>query len=341
MNKADYGTMRCAVWYGGKDIRLEERGIRNPDVDEVLIEVACCGVCGTDVHILEGKFPIFQPPRIIGHEYAGTVVAVGEKVTRLKAGDRVVAEPGKVCGQCYFCRSGRENLCLNRVLHQGAFAEYALMPQHLVYRIPDGVPFEVASLTEPLACALHAIDLAQIPSGATALILGGGAIGMLLAQLSLHSGAARVVVSELHAQRRDLARRFGAIAVDPQKENLAEILSKETGDLGPEVTFEAVGSPALVEEAIALTQKGGKVVIVGVADPEAEFRARPYQIFAKELTLMGSYMRPYTYPRAIIWLSRLDLEPLVKVEFGLDDTLLAIESVKMGKGVKVLVKPKL
>jgi len=341
MNKADYGTMRCAVWYGGKDIRLEEKQIITPGPDEVLIEVACCGVCGTDVHILEGKFPLFVPPRIIGHEYAGTVVAAGEKVTRFKVGDRVVAEPGKVCGQCYFCRSGRENLCLNRVLHQGAFAEYALMPQHLVYRIPDGVPFEVASLTEPLACALHAIDLAQIPSGATVLILGGGAIGLLLTQLSLHSGAARVVVSELHPERRDLARRFGAIAVDPRAEDLRGILMKETGDLGPEVTLEAVGNPELAEEAINLTQRGGKVVIVGVADPEAEFRVKPYQIFAKELTLVGVYMRPYTYPRAIKWLSRLDLAPLVKVEFGLEETLLAIESLKMGKGVKILVKPKL
>ena len=121
----------------------------------------------------------------------------------------------------------------------------------------------------------------KIPSAATVLILGGGAIGLLLAQLSLHSGAAQVLVSELQPHRRDLARRFGAIPVDPRAENLAEILMKGTGELGPEVTFEAVGNPALIEEAIALTQKGGKVVIVGVADPEAEFRVRPYQIFAK------------------------------------------------------------
>jgi threonine dehydrogenase-like Zn-dependent dehydrogenase len=114
---------------------------------------------------------------------------------------------------------------------------------------------------------------------------------------------------------------------------------KETADLGPVVTFEAIGNPARVEEAIALTQKGGKVIIVGVADPEAEFRVKPYQIFAKELSLIGSYMRPYTYPRAIAWLSQLDLEPLVKMEFGLEDTLLAIESLKMGQGVKILVKP--
>jgi 2-desacetyl-2-hydroxyethyl bacteriochlorophyllide A dehydrogenase len=337
--KGDYGTMRCAVWYGGKDIRLEQKEVPTPGAEEVLIEVACCGVCGTDVHILEGKFPLFQPPRIIGHEYAGTVVAVGEKVTRVKVGDRVVAEPGKVCGQCPFCRSGRENLCLNRILSPGAFAEYTVMPQHLVYPIPDSVSLEIASLTEPLACGLHAIDLAEIPSGSAVLILGGGAIGLLLAQLSLRSGAAKVLVSELQPHRRDLARRFGAAAVDPGAEDLKAIVMKETADLGPVVTFEAIGNPARVEEAIALTQKGGKVIIVGVADPEAEFRVKPYQIFAKELSLIGSYMRPYTYPRAIAWLSQLDLEPLVKMEFGLEDTLLAIESLKMGQGVKILVKP--
>lgn len=339
IDKSDRGTMRCAVWYGGKDIRLEERPVPAPGPEEVLIEVACCGVCGTDVHILEGKFPIFQPPRIIGHEYAGTVVAAGERVTRVGVGDRVVAEPGKVCGQCPFCRSGRENLCSQRVLHQGAFAEYTAMPQHLVYPIPDSVSFEVASLTEPLACSLHAVDLAEIPSGSVVLVLGGGAIGLLLAQLSLRSGASKVIVSELQPHRRDLAQRFGAIAVDPRNEELKAVVMKGTGELGPAVTFEAIGNPALVEEAIALTQKGGRVVIVGVADPEGELKVKPYQIFAKELTLIGSYMRPYTYPRAIAWLSELDLEPLVKMEFGLEDTLLAIESLKMGKGVKILVKP--
>ena len=337
--KADYGAMRCAVWYGGKDIRMEERPIPTPGPEEVLIEVACCGVCGTDVHILEGKFPLFQPPRIIGHEYAGRVVAAGEKVTKVKVGDRVVAEPGKVCGYCHFCRSGQENLCLNRVLHQGAFTEYTVMPQHLVYPIPEAISFEVASLTEPLACCLHAVDLAQIPSGARVLVLGGGAVGLMLAQLSLRSGAAKVLVSELQPHRRDLARRFGAIAVDPASEDLKARVLEETASLGPEVTFEAIGRPAQVEEAIGLTQRGGTVVIVGVADPEVEFKAKPYQIFAKELTIKGSYMRPYTYPRAITWLSQLDLEPLVKMEFGLEDTLLAIDSLKMGKGVKILVKP--
>lgn len=339
LDQSDRGTMRCAVWYGGKDIRLEERQVPTPGPEEVLIEVACCGVCGTDIHILEGKFPIFRPPRIIGHEYAGTVVSIGEKVTRVKVGDRVVAEPGRVCGQCPFCRSGRENLCSNRVLHQGAFAEYTAMPQHLVYPIPDSVSFEVASLTEPLACSLHAIDLAQIPSGSAVLVLGGGAIGLLLTQLSLHSGASQAIVSELQPHRRDLARRFGALPVDPQKEDLKALVMKETNDLGPTVTFEAIGDPRRVEEAISLTQKGGKVVIVGVADPEVEFKAKPYQIFSKELSIVGSYMRPYTYPRAIAWLSRLDLEPLVKMEFGLEDTLAAIESLKLGKGVKILVKP--
>jgi 2-desacetyl-2-hydroxyethyl bacteriochlorophyllide A dehydrogenase len=339
MDKSDRGTMRCAVWYGGKDIRLEEKEVPTPGPKEVLIEVACCGVCGTDIHILEGKFPIFQPPRVIGHEYAGTVVSIGEKVSRVQVGDRVVAEPGKVCGQCPFCRSGRENLCSKRVLHPGAFAEYTTMPQHLVYPIPDFVSFEVASLTEPLACCLHAIDLAQIPSGSAVLVLGGGAIGLLLAQLSLRSGASKVMVSELQPHRRDLARRFGAIPVDPRNEDLKALVMKETNDLGPAVTFEAIGDPARAEEAISLTQKGGKVVIVGVADPEVEFKVKPYQLFAKELSLIGSYMRPYTYPRAIAWLSQLDLEPLVKMEFGLEDTLQAIESLKMGKGVKILIKP--
>lgn len=331
--------MRCAVWYGGKDIRIEERDIPSLGPEDVLIEVACCGVCGTDVHIVEGKFPLFRPPRIIGHEYSGRIAAIGEKVDRLRIGDRVVAEPGMVCGRCAFCRSGQENLCSNRQLHQGAFAEYTAMPQHLVYPVPDSVSLEVATLTEPLACCLHAIDLARIPSGAVVLVLGGGAVGLLLAQLAFRSGASRVIVSELQPHRRELAHRFGALAIDPREDDLGEILSRETDGLGPEVSFEAIGDPARIEEAISLTRKGGKVVIVGVADPEARMTISPYQLFAKELTIVGSYMRPYTYPRALAWLSELDLEPLVQMEFGLEDTLLAIEGLKRGQGVKILVRP--
>ncbi|MBI4390688.1 MAG: alcohol dehydrogenase catalytic domain-containing protein [candidate division NC10 bacterium] len=331
--------MRAAVWHGGEHLTLEERPVPAPAANEVLVKVAACGICGTDVHIIEDKFPLYPPPRVIGHEYTGTAAAVGSGVTKVRPGDRVVVEPGYTCGDCYFCRQGRENLCERRIVHPGGFAEYTCVPERLVHLLPEGVSFEMGALAEPLACALHAWDLAALPSGARIGILGGGGVGLLLTQLALHSGAVKVILSEPREHRRAVAKQLGAIAVDPMREDLPAILREETDGLGPEVVFEAVGHPALLTQALEFVQRGGTVVEVGVADPAARATIRPYLLFEKELTLRGSHMRPHTFHRAVRWLPRLTLAPLLGLEFPLGETLEAIRSQREGKGIKIVVKP--
>ncbi len=331
--------MRAAVWHGGEKLTLEERPVPTPAPTEVLIRVAACGICGTDVHIIEDKFPLYPPPRVIGHEYTGTVAAVGARVRKVRPGDRVVVEPGYTCGDCYFCRQGRENLCEQRVLHPGGFAEYTCVPERLVHPLPEGVSFEMGALAEPLACALRAWDLAAPPSGVHVGILGGGAVGLLLTQLALHSGAVKVILSEPREHRRAVAKILGAVAVDGTHEELQAILKAETGGLGPEVIFDAVGHPALLTQALELVQRGGTVVEVGVADPAGVAGIRPYLLFEKELTIRGSHMRPYTFHRAVRWLTRLALAPLLGVEFRLEETLEAIRSQRAGKGIKIVVRP--
>lgn len=331
--------MKAAVWRGIDQLETEEVPMPAPGPVDVLVKVAACGVCGTDVHILEGKYPVLTPPRIIGHEYVGTVAAVGGGVTKAKVGDRIAVEVGVCCGRCHFCRDGRENLCGSRLLHLDGFAEYTCIPDRLVHKLPDGLSFEIAALAEPVACGLRAMDLTQVRSDGIALILGGGTIGLILTQLLLHGGTTKVIVSEPLAHRRVVARAVGALPVDPKAEDLAAIVQAETGGLGPEYAFECVGHPALLQQCVDLVQKGGTVIEVGVADPDAVASVRPYQLFEKELMIKASYSRPYTFARAVRWLPHLTLGPLLGVEFPLPETKAAVHGLRDGQGVKILVRP--
>lgn len=332
--------MKAAVWKGIEQLDIEDFPIPTPSGPfDVQVKVAACGVCGTDVHILEGKFPIFSPPRVIGHEYVGTVTAVGKEVTKLKLGDRVAVEQGLPCDRCYYCRDGREHQCLNRFAHPGGYAEYTCVLERMCHKLPEGLSFEIASLAEPVACALRALDLTQVRSGDIALVMGGGTIGLIMTQLLLHSGISKVVVSEPVAHRRAIAKEVGAIPVDPKGENLPAILKRETDGLGPEYVFDCVGNAKLLEQGIELVQKGGTVFVMGVADPEGVASVRPYQLFEKELMIKAAYMRPYTFHRAVRWLPHLNLKPLLGLEYPLAETKAAIQGLRQSKGLKILVKP--
>ncbi len=331
--------MKAAVWKGVERLDVEEVPTPEPrDPHEVQIKVAACGVCGTDVHLLENKFPLFKPPRIIGHEYTGVVSAVGSAVTAVQVGDRVAAESGIACDRCYYCRDGREHLCSNRLVHPGGFAEYTCITDRQVHKLPDEVSFEIGSLAEPVACALRAMDMAAVRSGDVALVQGGGTIGCLFTQLLLHGGISKVLVSEPVAHRREIVKRLGGIPVDPKAEDLAAFVRRETNGHGPEYVFDCVGHPALLEQGIELVQRGGTVFIMGVADPSAVAQIHPYRIFDKELKIMSSYMRPYTFHRAVRWLPHLNLAPLLGVEYPLAQTKDAILGLRQGKGLKILVK---
>lgn len=334
--------MKAAVWKGLDHLDIDDWPIPTPEgPHDVQIRVAACGVCGTDYHILEGKFPVFDPPRVIGHEYVGTVTAVGARVSRVKVGDRVAVEQGLPCDTCYFCRDGREHLCNNRYAHPGGFAEYTCVAERMCHTLPDGLAWEIGALAEPVACALRVMDMVQIRSGDVALVQGGGTIGCIMTQLLLRGGISKVVQSEPVAHRREIARAVGAsVVVDPRTEDLAAVLMRETDGLGPEYTFDCVGHHKLLEEGIRLVQKGGTVFVVGVADPAGIAEVKPYELFLKELRIMSSYMRPYTFARAVRWLPHLDLSPIIGVEYPLEKTKEAILALrKSQQGCKILVKP--
>ncbi len=194
--------MKAAVFYGKHDIRIEERPTPAPGPEDVLIRVMACGVCGTDVHIFEGDKGAAdcEPPKILGHEFAGRVEAVGKNVDKVKAGDKVCVDPNVLCGRCYYCHSGIGHFCENMIgvgtTVDGAFAEYCCVDQRAVIAIGNDTPYELGAMAEPVACCLHGADMCNIRPGSIAAVIGGGMIGLIMLQLVKLAGASRVALLE-------------------------------------------------------------------------------------------------------------------------------------------------
>lgn len=213
--------MKCAVYYGKQDLRVEERPVPRPGRGEVLVRVMACGVCGTDVHIFQGDPGAADcpPGTVPGHEFAGVIEAAGEGVTAFGPGDRVCVDPNKLCGECDFCRGGIGHFCEHMTgigtTADGGFAEYCVVPQSQLYRVADSVPFEQAAMAEPVSCCLHGLDLCEVRPGSRAAVIGGGMIGLLMVQLLRLAGASFVALLEPVQAKRELGLRLGAdVAID-------------------------------------------------------------------------------------------------------------------------------
>ncbi len=331
--------MKALVFRGKGKVGVEE--LPRPEVGpgQVLVRVKACGVCGTDRHIYHGEFPAVAPV-VLGHEYAGEVVEVGAGVSDLAPGDRVAVDPNVVCGMCRPCRVGKVHLCENLtalgVNYDGGFAEYSLAPQEQLYRFPSSLNWDEAAMVEPVACCLHGIDLAEIQAGQTVLVIGGGAIGQIHAQLARLSGASQVVVSDPVPERRKLALELGADAVlDPTGRPVDEMLGALDG--GADVVIEAVGSQATTEQSVQLAAPGGMVVWFGVTAPAARSSVSPYDIYRREITVRGTFVNPFTHSRALALLAsgRLQVGPLITRRATLEE-LPGVLAGPPGKDVKVI-----
>jgi L-iditol 2-dehydrogenase len=306
----------------------------------VLVEVALCGVCGTDVHIVEGEYPLVKPPRVLGHEFSGTVRDVGTGVTSVQSGDRVAVDPTVSCGGCFYCRQGSPLMCDNRVSHHGGLGEFVVVPEQTVYPLPSGVSLDIAALAEPLSCCLHTIDLASIRPGDKVGIVGAGTIGLMLLQLARRAGATRVLVSEPSSVKREMAQRLGAdVVVDPLQEDLHSAARDMCGGRGVDIAIEAVGARQTVIDAIALPRRGGTVVLMGVASPTTEVPLRPFDMFERELTIKGAYIREFEFQRTVELLPLLELQTLITDRFPLPQAAEAVNNVKSGHGIKTVVQP--
>lgn len=325
-------------------IALHEVAVPVPGPGELLIRVEACGICGTDRHLFKGEFPC-TPPVTLGHEYSGIVERIGPGVTGFVPGDRITADPNIVCGTCPQCRLGRVNLCQNLIAlgirRDGGFAEYALVPQAQAFALPASLPPDHGAFCEPLACCIHALDIAAIRPGDSVIVLGGGVIGLLCVQLAALAGAGRVVLSTRQAARRALAESLGADASADGSgpDGTERLLALVPG--GADVVLECAGVGETVAQSLNLARSGGTVVIVGVMPGGEKVTVEPLNILTRELRILGSYINPFTHRRAadLIISGAIRVEPLISRRIALAEVPEAVANPPRSGEVKVLIVP--
>ena len=337
---------------------LEVQDIPEPvcEPDEIKVKIAYAGICGSDPKILAGTVgaafpagaiggPLAVTPmrpgvKILGHEASGTVIQIGKDVKGdFKIGQHVAMNFRKTCGGCYYCQNKMEHFCLRVTPFVGVMAEYGSFKESLVYKLPEDLPLDEGALLEPLSIAVHTVDIAKIKAGDSVIITGGGPIGLLTLQVAMKAGAAKVLLSEPIAEKRQLAKRFGAdVTVDPLHEDLLAISNKFTDGRGFNVCIEATGIPALARQLILLSERCGNIVWAGVYPGDVDLGVPIFYMYAKELSIHSVKLAPYSFPRALEILPKLDLKPLITI-FALDDVIQAFEAHKKGKEIKILLKP--
>lgn len=337
--------MKAAVFYEPGVIKVEEREEPVIQDDEVLIRVMAAGVCGTDLHIYDGAKGASEcfPPVVLGHELAGIAEAVGKKVKRVKAGDHVTADPSIMCGKCYACQTGKPHFCesysATGVTYDGGFAQFCKVREEQIYLLKPEISFEEAAMCEPLGCCLHGIDRANIRTGDTVLVIGGGTIGLIMLQLARLAGAATIIVSEPVEQKRKMALGLGADhAVDPMEKTPFQLMEEE-GIREINVTIECVGRRETMLDAFRYAGNGGQVLLFGLTAPDCEIPVKPYEIFQRELTVTASYVNPYTHGRAanLINTGKIRLSELISDRLALDEIGKAFEI--RGRNGKMMIYP--
>ena len=300
--------MTAAVLYGKEEVRIERIPVPEVGHGEVRVRIGAALTCGTDVKVFRRGYHarMIRPPAVFGHEFAGTIDAVGVGVTRWQIGQRVVAANSAPCGDCYYCRRDRPELCEDLLFLNGAYAEAVTVPARIVaknlYPIPDTLSFAEAALTEPLACVVRGMAAVPVRAGETVAVLGLGPIGLLFVRLCVLAGA-RVLAAGRRPERLALAAELGAaelfdIAAVP---NILPVLRSRTeGERGPDKVIEAVGRPEAWEQAIALVRKAGTVSLFGGCPAETFVRLDAHRVHYDELTLVGAFHHtPDTFRQAL------------------------------------------
>ena len=311
------------------------------------IKIAFCGICGTDIHIKNEEYTS-NPPVILGHEFCGTVVEVGNQVTRYKAGDRVTAENVCIhCDECYACRTGHESICLNRGSQgytiNGGFTEYIICQEKNVYLLPPNISLEEGALFEPLVCATHAVlDQTQIIPGDLVLVSGPGPMGLIASQLALAAGG-RVILSGTNQdkERFEIARQLGVKkTVDVTEENLKQIVMELSDGNGVDIFLECSGAVKSVTTGMELLKKRGQYTQIGLFGREIQFN--PDAIVLKELQIKGSMSHSYTgWVKGLQLVSegKIQLKPLISFIYKIDDWEKGFKDFEEKNGLKVLLTP--
>lgn len=352
--------MKAALWYNKNDIRVEE--IDEPKVSKgnVKIKVKWCGICGSDLHEFLGGpifIPVAQPhplskneaPVVLGHEFSGEVVEVGDGVKNFKAGDRVVVEPMVVCGECPACKEGKYNLCSALGFHGlcgsgGGLAEYTVFPEEYVHKLPDSMTYEQGALIEPMAVALHSIRIANFNVGDTAIVLGSGPIGLATIECLKSAGAKLVVVLQRKSIRQEYAKRAGAdVVLDPNVVDIAEEVKKLTGGVGVDFAFETTGAKIGFDTGLNSLKYNGTMVITSIWEGDVTFN--PNDLVFTEKKIVGTLAYRHEFPATMALMNdgRIKADGYITKKVYLDDIVDEGFGTLTGpdkkKQVKILVTP--
>lgn len=331
--------MKAVVLSEPGTINVERVEDPSPAQDGIVVAPGGCGICGTDVHIIDGEFDGTRYPIIPGHEFSGEVVAVGRRVTDLRVGDIVAVEPSLFCGHCHFCRIGRGNLCENfnsiGVGHtDGGCAELVAVPATQAFVLPEGFPRAWGPLIEPVSCAIHGFDLLSLRIADHVLIYGAGTIGLILCQLAAHHAAGSVSVVDRNGARLPKAAALGA---DQVATNADELDRPE----GWEVVIDATGAIAAIEDGLRRVRRGGTFLMFGVATKEATASFSPFRVYNDEIRIIGSMAILHSFERSreIVGAGVIDGDALITHRMALDDYEDAVATFRRGEGLKIQITP--
>jgi L-iditol 2-dehydrogenase len=323
-------------------LRLDDVTVGDPAPTEVRVRPLAVGICGTDARIVEGAYHA-RPGVILGHEIAGVVDASGSAVTNVREGDLVTIEPHLYCGVCRYCRLGNEHLCLDKrafgVHLDGGMAERLIVPGRLAYVLSPGTDPTIGCLTEPLACAVHGLDRLAPLSGLPVLVIGAGPAGLMLSSLARLAGL-KVVVVEPDSRRRAAASAMAdAMTIDPSSPDWRDEALRASGGSGFDYVIEAAGSAQGLETAVALSARHARILIYGVAHPDDRAAIPPYEIYAKELTILGSALNPFTHARAVELLDEMRFDALDRGVYPIDEYAAAFDAQLDRTATKIVITP--
>ena len=329
--------MKAAVITAPGEIAIEEVADPTPGDNDVVVEVAAVGICGTDLHIFEGEFAP-KLPIVPGHEMSGTVVAVGRSVTEIKIGDAVAIDPSLHCGECFYCRRARGNLCENwnalGVTYPGAAAQFLLSPKKNIHKLPKNVDLKSAALIEPLSCAVRGFDQLPRNPGSHYLIYGSGTMGLMMAEMAKVNGAASVSIVDLNQDKLKTAKVLGFT-------NLAKSADEFDQPRGFDVVIDCTGVTEAIKDGLKHVMPGGTFLQFGVANKDAKVEIEPFWVYNKEITIVGSMAVLHSFDRAVELFASgvLNTDLMISDRYSLENYADALTAFKSGKGRKTIVLP--
>ena len=343
--------MKALVLKEYRRFAVEDFAVPDLPPGEVLVRVRACGICGSDVHGMDGSSGRRIPPIVMGHEAAGEIAKIGSGVTGWKTGDRVTFDSTIYCGGCWYCRRGKINLCENRRVlgvscgeyrRHGAFAEFVAVPQRILYRLPDNLSFEQAAMVEAVSIAVHAVKRTPLSEDASVVVVGTGMIGLLVVQVLRATGCKQIIAIDLEEDKLRLAKKLGAThTIKAEEADLPGKIRALTDGRGADAAFEVVGLPQTVKTAIESVRKGGSVTLVGNLKPQVDL---PLQaVVTRELTLIGTCASAGEYPECLdlIASGKINVTEFISATPPLEEGARWFERLYAGeKGLmKVLLKP--